>query len=264
MDDDNLTPTQPPKALVVNLRFVTQEHIEPARLAVARANKIHEWLRSQAGKQAEESKLLEAVANCHPDARFNRKTRELIYLAHGSRLWLLWEQGIFDPEKLRFWVKLALAKGHEDWANFTAIDFRGMAIRITAQLAYNEACELSLLVQAKPQNVPEIWRRLYWFTRFDSAFQVQGMTLTPGQFHTSQKQASKALAWKRLAWDYLKTQIAADPRLSVCTIASRFAKQHPGELSVKAVQNYLGDRIDLATSHRTAAKNKLSDGVPLT
>jgi hypothetical protein len=230
------------------------EHVEPVKLAFDQLESLLKWATSSAKWLLEEENMKTAVGGFHPDSRYDQNTRELVVFSHLSGVWLLWEKCDFDPANFKFWVRLALVKGFEGWADMSAVDHRKAALETTAQLAIYEGYSLQHVVQIDPPNVVEIWRRLYWFTRFFRAWQRIGEAFAPSQFADLKKKADTARAWKKVAWNYYKKRIAVRPELSVRTVATNFVKLEGVEVKQHEVQVYLSYRLKLFLLPEATAK----------
>lgn len=246
-------------AKAVRLRLVAKsaEHIDPLNLAFEQLKSLREWAGHSGGGLLDREQVLAAVAGFHPDRKYDQDTRELVHLAHLSGLWLLWERCDFDLKGAEFWTRLGIAKGHDEWANLSPVDHRKLALTVTAQLAIFEGDGLRRASQEKSLDAPDLWRRLYWFTRFYRAWQRIGAGFTPSQFASLEKKAQKARAWKRAAWAYFVAKITERPTLSVRTIAANFVKQPGTTVSAHEVQVYLGQRVKLAYNREPPSKESI-------
>lgn len=144
------------------------------------------------------------------------------------------------------------------------VDHRKAALIITAQLAVFEGSQLRISVLNYPHDAPELWRQLYWFTRFYRAWQRIQIGLSPAQFVALEKKAKKARAWKRAAWAYYLAKIANSSTQSVRTIATNFVKQRPDDVSAHEVQIYLGRRVSLAPDRKAGLKETVGRPSPNT
>ena len=187
------------KTGAAHLHIITKsaEHVEPTNFAFEQLNSLEEWMTNSAKWLLEEDGVLNAVGGFHPDRRYDPNTRELVILSHLSGLWLLWEKCDFDPKIFKFWARLAIVKGYDGWADMSAVDHRKVALTTTAQLAIFEGYGLRRAVQMDPPNAHEIWRRLYWFTRFFRAWKRIGMAFTPPQFAKHKKKLLKCEPGRR-------------------------------------------------------------------
>lgn len=180
----------------------------------------------------------------HPDKMFDRYSREMKPDLHGSLLWLQWEAGDFDPENARMFVANAAAHGHDDWATWGKLDFQKMANQVSAQLTLGAGDLVSAALEKRAEP-GELWRHLYWFARFYSAWRRVKALYAQGQFNTLDKRALQTKAWKRDAWQYMKAQRETRPELSFRTIATNFLFAHPSSVERPEVERYLSTREKL-------------------
>lgn len=240
------------------------EHVEPMNLALEQLESLEEWATNSVKWLLEEESVLNAVGGFHPDRRYDPNTRELVILSHLSGVWLLWEKCDFDPKNFKCWVRLAIVKGYDGWADMSAVDHRKVALTTTAQLAIYEGYGLRRASQIGPSNLVEIWRRLYWFTRFFRAWQRIGVAFTAPQFANLEKKAATARTWKKAAWSYYKKKIAVRPELSARTLAANFVKLKGVEVKQHEVQVYLSHRVKLFSFPAATTKETVRRSSPNT
>lgn len=192
----------------------------------------------------ESEAVLKACSSFHPDWKFNPQTRTAANWNHLSELWERWERLEFSPadEEHDFFIRLADAKGFSDWQTFGKDDFRKMALTVSAQLAYYESEQLARALEVSPPDPTEVWKRLYWFTRFFRAMQRIGATVTGSDWKRRETEASKTRAWKRDAWKELLDRRKKNPTVTEANVASDFVKKSGLELAVKTVQDYYTER----------------------
>ena len=241
------------KRFEVELLCKSAEHIEPLNLAFAQLASLQEWMRHGADGLLDKENVLRAVAGFHPDRRYDQDTRALVAVGHLSGMWLQYEKLVFDPNKLKFFAQLAITKGYDTLAEMGPIDHRKLALTVTAQLAAYEGNALRIANRGDPFNALDIWRRLYWFTRFYRAWQRIGadFNVTKGL----QEKASKARAWKRDAWAYyLERAGQSKAPQSVSTVAANFVKKNINAPSATHVEIYIGQRLALMLARNQSSK----------
>ena len=233
------------KKLVIELICKSAEHTEPLNLAGRQLDSLETWACQGNQHLLEPASVRAAVVTFHPDFRYDKSTRALVALNHGSRLWLEYEGLNFDPAKLEWFSSMAIDKGYEQIANYGKFDHRKLALTISAQLALFEGNGLRIAVRKDPLDVPDLWRRLFWFTRFYRAWQLIAYDLTPSQAEASFTEAGKTRSWKRDSWTYFQKSKAANSRLSVAAIATNFVKLNKSPVGIKEVEKYFGYRLKL-------------------
>jgi hypothetical protein len=241
------------KKVKIQLICKSAEHIEPLNLAFKQLASLHEWMRLGSDGLLERLNVLKAAASFHPDRKYDQDTRVLVAFGHLSGMWLQYEKLDFDPMNFKFYSRLGIAKGHNVVAEMGAVDHRKLALEITAQLAAFEGNALRIANQSDPHNALEIWRRLYWFTRFYRAWQRIGADFTVTK--ALQEKASKARAWKRDAWAYyLERAGQRKAGQSVSTVAANFVKQNGNAPSATHVEIYIGQRLALMLPRKQSNK----------
>jgi len=257
--------TGTPKPLVLKIVPTSQEHIEPVNLAIKQIEAVFEWMNIPENRHlAEKEAVRTACASFHPDWRYDPQTRELRDLNHLGQLWARWECLEFSPddETHTWFIRCAEVKGYLNWHEMGTDDFRKAALHITAQLAAYEGSRLLDAVAAKPPSLPEIWRRLYWFTRFFRAMQRIGFGITPGQWVGRQKAATKTREWKRDAWAFLKKREAlyarehGNARVSKGQAARDFVEKCSPGVTAKHVQDYFTERSKKSVGRARTDKRK--------
>lgn len=237
-----------PKAtLTLNISWRSAELTGPLNHAKAQLKRLDEWFRDSHQSLLEPGYLQAVVKGLHPDMQFDRITRGVVDFGHHSQMWLQWENGEFDRQAMQLWIQLAMANGRDDWADMSSIDFRQVAMINTAQLALYEGDGLQAACEDSPQNAVDIWRRLYWFTRFFLAWEAIQSPFSQAKWAANQRIARTARSWKKKAWAYYREKMQKAPNSSIRTIATNFVAIQNPRVSINVVQTYLGEKLSLAT-----------------
>lgn len=248
------------KVLKIHLVLKTAEHTEPLNLAFEQLGSLHKWMDRPNEWMLEADRVRAAVARFHPDMRYDSSTRALTKLAHTAGLWTEWEKGNFDPKKLQYWLRVAIAQGCDDLADWGPVEHRKNALITTAQLAVYEGDGLRVAIRNPSLDIPDLWRRLYWFTRFYRAWQRIGAEFTPSDFAHKEKAAQKARAWKREAWAYYFKTKAEWPNLNPSAIAENYAKLTNNQAKKKDFEIYFGWRLNLVKGRKSPNKKTVGLG----
>jgi hypothetical protein len=236
--------------ITLNLKFKSDEAIDAVNRSAKQIKLLRKWVAISANQHiADKKSVLNRVRWFHPDHRYDQKTRGLIFdeKSHLHMLWELWEKDDFSSQSAAMPLKILLLhdKEFESWTDFGPVDFRHQAMITAAQLSLYEADFLAMEVQKEQKNEAQIWRRLYWFSRFYNVWVWISLSYTPPQWETAYEKSSLALAWKREAWKYRKNKLGSSgvKPPSDRTIASNFVKLHRSHsLTVGTVQDYFSER----------------------
>lgn len=248
-----------PKPLRLTIEFTSQEQTEPVNLAIRQLEAVFDWMELPGNRHLiEKDAVLTACAGFHPDWRYDPKTRALRTFEHGGKVWESWEALDFSPEgeHTAFHARLANLRGFPAWLDFGKDDYRKAALCITAQLACYEGNRLLDALKQKPLNDGDVWRRLYWFTRFFRAMQRIGYGITPGEWAKRERAAQKTRTWKRAAWAYLNERRGRNAQVTDRQAAIAFVRSQSPGVSAKTVQDYFTERRKKTVGRAAPDKRK--------
>jgi hypothetical protein len=220
-------------------------HFEPFNMAMRQLVALEEYTSGANSWMQKKEAVLQVCQHFHPDWRYHPDTRALICARSLCGLWLEWERGVYEPQKLVEHIRLAVATGLtgiEDWG---PLDHRTKAATFTAQMALYEGGRLHAATHAPVPDTVKIWQHLYWFTRFFRAFQHITEPVSGSFYENKMKGAENARAWKPEAWAYFLKVRNERPDLTVSTIAQNYANATQTPQKKKDYENYFGWRVKL-------------------